>query len=155
MKNLILTFAFLLAGMALSGQTADHIHFAYDAAGNRTQRHVICLRAPHDGETQQPKSTANNGQPKSEDAVYSQLMGKQQISIFPNPVSGELTVVIAHPEPGSQAAIEVYSPDGKKLLHKSHVRSKAVVDFSEWPPGTYVLKIETNSGAQSWKVVKK
>ena len=163
MKNLILSATCLLAGLTLFGQTPDHIEFNYDDSGNRTERNVIYLRVPEDGkaleveggEPPRKLSGAEGREKKSSSTVvYNELIGEQQISIFPNPTKGKLTIEITNLEPDKPASLEVYSLTGEMVLHKNKIRNKTVVDLSKFPTGTYILKIQTSSGVQSWKVVK-
>ena len=158
MKKLILSATCLLAGLALFGQTVAHIEFNYDNAGNRTERNVIWLRAPEDGKALEVESrepgAESRWQKSSSAEVYSEIMGEQEISIFPNPTKGKLTIEITNLEPGGPASLKVYSPAGEMVLHKNKIRNKTVVDLSKFPPGAYVLKIMLGQELSTWKIIK-
>ncbi len=158
MKKLILSATCFLSCICLFGQTVDYIAFEYDNAGNRTERNVIYLRASEESKAQEIESVVqgaeSNAQKSSSADVYTELLGEQEISIFPNPTKGKLTIEVTNLERGEPASLEVYSLAGKRVLHKDKIRSKTKVDLSKQPPGAYVLKIMLGAQLSTWKVIK-
>lgn len=126
------------------------IEFTYDAAGNRTERHVIELKSPENSQEQNVKS----GEQKSgNDVVFTEQLGEQEISIFPNPTKGELSVKITNLKLVSMARIELYTLAGELLL-ASMLEAETVIDLSAMDNGTYILKILLDDRVSTWKVVK-
>ena len=158
MKNLIITTIWLLSSIALFSQT-EAIEFTYDAAGNRTERHVIELKAL---EKSIEQGAGGVELQSGDEVVYEDKLGDKEISIFPNPTRGELTVVIrqttsrkAHPQDSGQtnARIELYTLAGE-LLQTSTLETETVIDLSAKESGTYVLKILLDDRVSTWKVGK-
>jgi len=166
MKNLLITTTWLFAGLALFSQT-DAIEFIYDDAGNRKERHVIELKAPEKSGEQSAESqesrTKSQELQNGDKVVYKEQLGDKEISIFPIPTKGWLTVSIrqttAHGA-GAQGSgqtngrIEVYSLAGEKVFQKNKIRNKTNVDLSNLRSGTYILKIMLDSEVSTWKIIK-
>jgi len=158
MKKLILSTICLIANLGLFGQTVDYIEFTYDYAGNRTERNVIYLRAPEDSVMQKienpVKDAINTHQTGNEEVIYKELLGEQEISIFPNPTRGEITVEITNLQQTAQAILEVFSLAGESVFSENMLQNKTVVDLSKLPPGVYILKILLDSKLSTWKIIK-
>jgi hypothetical protein len=75
-------------------------------------------------------------------------------SIFPNPAQDFLTIDFGSAGAGN-CVMELYSLDGRLLLKKEEIMSvNSQLDIRQFPPGMYVLKINTNKGASVVKVLK-
>lgn len=158
MKKLILSIICLITVLGLFGQTVDYVEFTYDDAGNRTERHVIYLRSQEDSKAQEIANSAEGAvithQTGNVDVIYKELLGEQEISIFPNPTKGEITVEITNLQQTGSTKLEVFSLAGEGVLSENMLQNKTVVDLSKLPPGTYVLKILLDSKLSTWKIIK-
>ena len=75
-------------------------------------------------------------------------------SIFPNPAQDYLTIDFGSSGAGN-CIMELYSLDGRLLLKKEEIMSiNSQIDIRQFPPGMYLLKINTNKGASVVKVLK-
>jgi len=75
-------------------------------------------------------------------------------SVFPNPAQDFLTIDFGSSGAGN-CIIELYSLDGRLLLKKEELMSvNSQLDIRQFPPGMYLLKINTNKGASVVKVLK-
>lgn len=91
---------------------------------------------------------------ESANAIAPQL-NADQVSIFPNPTNGLLTVALQQPLPGN-AAITVYQADGRQV----HTQQQYVgggtasfkLDFTGLARGLYLVKVETAEGQRVEKI---
>lgn len=163
MKNLLITTTLLLTGLVLFSQKDYNIEFTYDAAGNRTERHLIEFKAPEKNQEARYKDQElQNG----DEVVYKDKLGDKEISIFPNPTKGWLTVSIRQATEATSVdaccigTIEVFSLAGEKVFEQQARRLAAglvaeiKIDLSKLPDGTYVLKIMLDSEVSTWKIIK-
>jgi hypothetical protein len=75
------------------------------------------------------------------------------IKIYPNPASG--IVQVATGDNSTIEQLEVYDLTGKRILYSygKDATSSAAMDVTKIPKGIYVLKIETQKGILSQKIV--
>jgi len=100
------------------------------------------------------KDAINTHQTGNEEVIYKELLGEQEISIFPNPTRGEITVEITNLQQTAQAILEVFSLAGESVFSENMLQNKTVVDLSKLPPGVYILKILLDSKLSTWKIIK-
>jgi len=75
------------------------------------------------------------------------------ITIFPNPTSGELRMLSGEWTAESIEVLDVY---GRKIECKiTNIKSEIVIDISHSPSGVYFVTIKTDKGVVTKKVVKK
>ena len=75
-------------------------------------------------------------------------------SVFPNPTNDYLTIDFGSSGAGN-CLMELYSLDGRLLLKKEELMSvNSQLDIRQFPPGMYVLKINSNKGTSVVKVLK-
>ena len=162
--KLTLTGILLISSIAIFAQE-QAIEFTYDAAGNRTERNVIELKMPDKSvrDSNREQNAESLEQKNINNNVYTEQLGEKKISIYPNPTSGELTVVIrqttahgagAHGSGQTNARIEVFSPVGEKVFGKNKIGNKTKIDLLKLPDGVYVLKIFIGERSSTWKIVK-
>ena len=165
MKNLLITTILLLSAIIVFSQNNYQIEFTYDAAGNRTERHVIEFKEP-DKSMEQRAGGLEQGVGSIEyksidEPVYKDKLGDIEVSIFPNPTKGEL--VIRHTNEhgaGAQGSgqtngrIEVFTLTGERVIQKDNIAVETTLDISKLPKGTYVLKILLDEHCSTWKIVK-
>ncbi len=75
-------------------------------------------------------------------------VNKTNIKVYPNPVVGQLNIKTDE----TIKSVQVYSLDGKLL--KTIKGNATMVDFKNYPKGSYLVKIETNKSTTSQKVIK-
>jgi hypothetical protein len=78
----------------------------------------------------------------------------ESLLVYPNPTTGELTVEIAGQARNDVWSTEVFDIYGRKC-HVSHVtRHENSIDISHLQAGIYFVKITTNVGVQTQKIIK-
>lgn len=68
------------------------------------------------------------------------------VSVFPNPTNGLVTIS----GPGAINSIEVYDIQGRFILNSEAEQ----IDFSGYPAGVYLMKINADAGAASQRLIK-
>ena len=74
---------------------------------------------------------------------------KKTISIYPNPVKNIVNIN----SPEIVTSYEIYSLEGKKLLFEQK-DNVSKIDVSKLPTGNYMLKLQTNKGEETFKIIK-
>jgi len=152
MKNILFTIILLFAIFPIFSQPISHVEFAYDDAGNRYQRQVIYLKSSEADSTQQLKESAF--QQQTDSVEFKGTLGSREVSIFPNPTKGILTIAMANREDKNPVRLELFSLAGEMILQQQIRSTKTNLDLSTHPPGTYLLKISSAACGQTWKVIK-
>ncbi len=152
MRTLNLLFISLLISAPLFSQSLSHVEFDYDAAGNRTAREVIYLKSTAADTTQQLKESSS--QQVADSVEFKGTFGSREISIFPNPTKGILTIAMASWENDGSATLELLSLAGESILQQIIRQPKTTVDLSGQPAGSYILSISLAGSHRSWKVIK-
>lgn len=80
------------------------------------------------------------------------IKNDNDVSIYPNPVSSNLYF---NSNSHDLRNIEVYSIQGKKVFASNGTLIKNNIDFSSFKPGIYFLKINTDKGSITKKIIKK
>lgn len=75
------------------------------------------------------------------------------VKVYPNPVIND-KFSIAIPAQVVNASIELFGLDGKKIMKREVKNGIEEVNVSGIAPGVYVLKVISNEGTQSFKIVK-
>jgi len=116
MKQLyVLLIAILLAFSSFS-QPIDHISFTYDDAGNRESREVIYLKT---GEVEEAEATNQTAFGQVMDSVeFKSTLGTKEITIFPNPTKGSLTIAMAGAQETGPATLVLFSLKGEVILQR-------------------------------------
>ncbi len=143
MNKAYIFFAFLLCFFQGMLKAQSSVSFGYDNAGNRVSRVIVLgLRSAQEEDT-------------SIEAVYSEVLQKIEIRIYPNPTEGLLKVDIQNLPEKQTASIHVYNLSGRLLLTKKGISGITDIDLSEYPAGTYLLKIIAGEEQTEWKIIKK
>jgi hypothetical protein len=152
MKIINLLIISLFTTLQVFSQTVDYVEFDYDAAGNRTTREVIYLKS---SVVDDPQAHHETGfQPAVDSVEFKGKIGNREISIFPNPTIGSLTIAIAGEEEAGRATLALFSISGEMIVRQDIRQPSTTLDLSGQPPGTYLLQITTSAGRETWKVVK-
>jgi len=92
--------------------------------------------------------------------IYTDVLSETQITIYPNPTKGELSV-----ESGELRVdnVEIFDIMGRKQKAEgrrqnetlnSQVSNLISIDISYLPTGTYIMRITAGDEATSWKIIK-
>ncbi|MDW9380050.1 T9SS type A sorting domain-containing protein [Chryseobacterium sp. JV558] len=76
---------------------------------------------------------------------------KNTVNFYPNPVVDYLYIN----NDGRIKDVEVYNVSGQRILSETINAEKGSVDMRRAPAGVYILKVNTERGSQSLKVIKK
>ena len=123
---------------------AQEIVYEYDAAGNRTSRHIVnnSPQAPLFG-------TPKDFPPETNEKE------RLAISVGPNPTSGQLTVSLSCLGKEDVCDIQLVNAAGQTIFSQSMSSSKAILDLSRYANGIYLLKINLNEEITTYKIIKK
>lgn len=78
---------------------------------------------------------------------------EKDLLLFPNPAKDKLNLKISENQIGNQ--ITIYSILGQELNSYVLNTEETILDISHYQNGIYLLKINTNSGIQTYKFIKK
>jgi hypothetical protein len=152
MKIINLLIISVFTTVQVFSQTVDYVEFDYDAAGNRTTREVIYLKS---SVVDDPQALNETGfQPAVDSVEFKGKLGSREVSIFPNPTKGSLTIAIAGEEEAGPATLALFSISGELVLKQQILQPNTTLDLSGHSPGTYLLQITAAAGRETWKVVK-
>lgn len=149
MKSLV-SFFLIIIGLCVTihgySQTINYT-YGYDASGNRISRNAIYLRSAHI-----TSDTLSIIKAKQSEAIK-EMIDNRQITIYPNPTKGLLTVDIPLNE-GDIARISLYDIQGRVILDLKNVGSTTELDLSGQPSAIYLLRIFINNKPMTWKIIK-
>jgi hypothetical protein len=74
-----------------------------------------------------------------------------EMSVYPNPTAGELTVVL--PE-SVKAAVQIFDAQGKLVAKANNVKNNDTLDLNTVTPGVYMVRVSSESTVQTFRVVK-
>jgi hypothetical protein len=125
---------------------AQTISFTYDDAGNRTKREIIFKSS---------KTTFNsNLDTASSIKPITEILGKMNITIYPNPTKGQLSVEIKNMPVNASGEIRIYNVSGNIIQYQKTVGSLNLFDFSPYSTGIYFLQIKVGQDESKWKIIK-
>ena len=76
---------------------------------------------------------------------------KEEVLVYPNPTPGDVTIEIS----GNYKEVKVFDITGRQLVVPIQPTATRVrLDLSSYPPGLYVLDIQTERDLKREKVVK-
>lgn len=75
---------------------------------------------------------------------------QNKISVYPNPFNNRLSMVLTE-----NSVIEVYDLNARLIYHSSVLSSTHELNTENWNAGIYVLKVLSDSGVQTLKVIKR
>jgi len=76
------------------------------------------------------------------------LATKERVTVFPNPAKQELFLN------NSAISVKFYNLLGKEVLKYEHIESGQVMDIKSLSNGVYLIKIQTDQGISSRKLLK-
>lgn len=145
MKNLKNILIPLILAVASTTATAQNVIYTYDAAGNRIKREIVMNRN---------SSPTRSAQEKQED-VYSEMLSKKQVRIYPNPTSGMLKVEVLNLDEGDNCSLRIFNSAGSQITSTHTTSATASLDISSQPDGIYFLRIAIGKEESTWKIIKK
>jgi len=77
-----------------------------------------------------------------------------KISVFPNPVQNELWIQSKDIATLNGKLLQVFNTEGKLLITQKLQNNKELVLVDRLTPGFYIVKINTDEGTKSFKIVK-
>ena len=137
---------FLLFGMffissSSIAQTISDIEFAYDSAGNRTNREIVYYQG---------------GQKSAEvDHEEEDMDFEQGLNVYPNPASHCIFITLNEEvlEADKQIVI-LFDNLGKQVYQNTLLQEINQVDVSNLPDGTYILKLIYDNKQKEWIIIK-
>ncbi len=79
------------------------------------------------------------------------IMAKHGISLYPNPVDNRLNYKVSET---SLEQISIADLTGKIHVKKHNIMENGTIDVSELKPGIYIIRIQSNKGVFTSKIVK-
>jgi hypothetical protein len=159
MKLKILIIGLLaMASLNSLAQTTE-IVYTYDDAGNRETRvyNVIPAQAPAQAPAEEAIVDNTNANTKNEEVkpeVYEDLLGEQQIKVFPNPTRGKLAIEIVNYNFNETGTIQVFDMGGRLVQNITKLNQTMEVDITNEPAGTYIMVIVIGKEKSEWKIIK-
>ncbi len=151
MKNKLLLFT-ILSVLGMNAFSQD-VGYYYDASGNRIQRKIILLKSAKVDTLEKNHAFSGNDSIQIKN-FYEDNLGANQITIFPNPTKGELSIKISNLTKEVSSQIYVYDMYGRLILKKNNLGEQTPVNLSNVPNGAYILKISIDNKITEWKVFK-
>ena len=131
---------FLCFSQEVKGQI---IQYAYDNAGNRTERIIQMNTSPSFA----PESLRSA-------TVLTDLIAEKAVKIYPNPTRGLLSVEISNCSPDSQVEFYLADMSGRTILTRKAASGYQSFDLNRQAPGVYLLRISIDGESAVWKIIK-
>lgn len=150
MRKITTTLLLVVASIFATAQT---VSYAYDNAGNRTER-IINLSSgsplTRRVDTTSIPRVAEEVPPK----FYQDKLDKSRIRLYPNPTKGALAVEFLQVEKDVKYQISVYNLQGRLVFQQNNAEAYTNVDLTSNPSGMYILRISSPTSHVEWKIVK-
>lgn len=139
--RLCLMLLFTLPSVEANAQ--KRVHYEYDLSGNRISREQSV--SPSSSKRLLTSSLEDN---------HHYLDGGVGIHLGPNPTRDKLTITFPNNENYEQCLLFLYSVTGQKLYSSKTSKSSTTLDLSQYPDGTYLLRILLNGKSSTYKIIK-
>lgn len=149
-------FMLIIIMMGYCGYSQNKLSFTYDAAGNQTQRELICVSCTTPAA--RPGPSGVDAQTENEEEKLTQSAEYEEISYYPNPVQEQLYIKWYSNENVYVTSLQVYAMSGQLITTQNNLNSKntAIVEFQNVTEGMYnVILIYNNGETKILKVIKK
>lgn len=134
-----------------------YLEYSYDG-GHRTQRRVVVINDNIDQNAKIidsiPQDSSNIIQSSKGIPLFSENFGEIEVSIFPNPTIGSVTLKTNRQDKIMGSKVFIYSETGELLAEEKDLDTEQVFDFSKYSDGNYFLKISINNIDQTYKIIK-
>ncbi|WP_318309269.1 T9SS type A sorting domain-containing protein [Flagellimonas crocea] len=149
-----LLLLFLVFSPLLSAQ--QKLKFTYDTSGNQILRDRVCATCL---KAVLPKENDSLQAMVDEDALtVEEAMDRMEIVAAPNPVTDLLTVDWTVDPQLVPTSIHLFTVDNR-MLKSFNIRRRQLeqqFEFSNYPPGMYIIQVHFNSGKwRSFKIIKR
>ncbi len=145
-RYLIMVFFCLLCFDSLGQKISEtRVEYTYDANGNRILRKIIVLGKNIPDSIQNFDST---------EYLQKVQVNDRKIIVYPNPTKGLITVMIDPYPEQTEAEIIVLNTVGIVLQRKTIIGVSNHIDFSDYPPGLYILHLKLSEENFEWKIIK-
>ena len=141
MKTCIISVLLLAISYGVSGQS---VAFTYDADGNMESRYVITLRS---------STVTPDGEKETSTEIVSVELGKQKITVYPNPTQGRIYVEISSLNLKEENVIRMFDASGRLHQTKKIVSEHTYLEISG-NSGIYLLNIQLGTNVSKWKIIK-
>lgn len=135
------------------GQNNIRFDYAYDNSGNRISRAIFDL-----SKKVITKSDTTVIVPEieyiDEQEVFNTSLDNININIFPNPVNDVLYIEISEFQTNENIIYEIFDFNGKKIEKNNINSSNTSINFYNFNPGSYILRISNKTSQQEFKVIK-
>jgi hypothetical protein len=140
-------FTIFCGALFLQFAYSQQVYFDYDNSGNRVYRYTM-----EDGNK---SGTVSNTD--SDTTSLREEVGGFEFVLFPNPTQDEVRITAESEFLERQGnVLYVYDLNGKLLMQQNFVNREELLDFSNMPSGTYLIKLwSENEWIAEWKVVKR
>ena len=148
MKKILLKTTLVFIGLTFIIQTnfsQNKVTYAYDAAGNRTNRTIVM----------QSKSMAQPAEQRENIPGLSEIVAGISVNIYPNPTEGKIRVDIKNLPDGETANLNLYNVSGHLIVSKKNVASSTEINIHGHHKGVYILKVIAGKQQKEWKIIKK
>ena len=75
---------------------------------------------------------------------------EKSVDVFPNPANSEVNINCGY----KMKTLQVFDEQGKRLFEKEVNAYNYQINLENYPTGTYLIKVQTNSGQTTKKVIK-
>ncbi|MBI9066004.1 MAG: T9SS type A sorting domain-containing protein [Salinivirgaceae bacterium] len=152
----------LVFGVLCFYMNAQTFVYTYDAAGNRSNRHVLTLKSALIDTTitsvEVDSSFVENNSFSSIDKNKANIgmdnLGDVRLSLYPNPTAGKVVIKIDNLAEYSFGQIMVYDSKGTLLIRKNGVGQSSEISLFNYPGGNYIVKIIVDNKVSEWKIIK-
>jgi len=129
--------------------------YTYDLAGNQTSRNQITLKSTSYIEKRDSVGLGQSGKDGNvEGLIFEENLGDKKVTITPNPTKGALNISVNGYKDGLLVSFYVYNLSGKLLMTRTNLSSSFLVDLTQYPKGTYILKLALGNNVSNWKIIR-
>ncbi|TAF45034.1 MAG: T9SS C-terminal target domain-containing protein [Sphingobacteriales bacterium] len=137
--------------LATKNYAQQQLTFTYDAAGNQTERNLVCINCT-------PPAVASLAEDKLADLKPDSLGNTgRKFSAYPNPVTETLNIQWSSTDLYYIRLIEVFTLNGTRIYHKTYKsnQDQATISFLNLSSGIYLLRgIYNDDKHETVKVMK-
>ncbi|MDP2424099.1 MAG: T9SS type A sorting domain-containing protein [Bacteroidales bacterium] len=150
----ITTILLLFLALHVSAQRVD---FDYDINGNRISRVIVFsnkMAGNISGDSLTVAESLNYSQIKAGDNILYDSFDKAQITIYPNPTSGKITIAMSDVSEQKIHA-KIVSPIGS-LLSEGIITNRQMheMDLNKYANGRYFLVLTRGEKSITWIIIK-
>lgn len=178
MKKILSLIVFVTLSVFVCGQPFSR-YFEYDNAGNRVLRTQIDLRQPvQDSLATDSTFSAKmenfaeqnfekikrddymegiapvNTDTREEDTYYEEQVGNITVHVFPNPTTQKITLRIDNYPDLVKGELLLYNISGQFIRKYAITAYSTELNLSDYPGGTYLLRLQMNNYHDEWKIIK-